>query len=331
MTMGVPTKREETLQKAILELNARLSEVREEIEDNDDENIEDCEDVEPTKTLFQKLISDVSREYFIEEDDYASVRDEDLAKFNRYPDYVPYQHNVAMTNPTRYVNASMMEVNGQHYIATDAPKPETFNNFWNMTWEKNVSQVVMLTELIENRKPKAHVYWPRDEGESDKFETADGETYTVTCEKITNTVTDSNFTAEQHDNFKMQYIKQYHLKFQKGSEEKRLTLSHYRHLTDHGAPSTQEDMKSFNKLIEMTSSGTKDSPVLVHCSAGVGRTGMFMACHSLTKNPSKIPMGYLQAEEAAAKLVLTMRSQRQGCVQTDTQLDVIVKQVLSNM
>ena len=87
---------------------------------------------------------------------------------------VPYDDNyVALKSPlfknppeTNYVNASRIKFPGlaQTFIACQAPKPGSFAHFWQMVIEEKVEVIVMVTQLVEGKKVKAHQYWPDKEG-----------------------------------------------------------------------------------------------------------------------------------------------------------------------
>ena len=67
---------------------------------------------------------------------------------------------------TNYVNASRIQFDGleQTFIACQAPKPGSFSHFWQMVLEEEVEVIVMVTQLVEGKKVKAHQYWPDKEG-----------------------------------------------------------------------------------------------------------------------------------------------------------------------
>ena len=70
--------------------------------------------------------------------------------------------------PTTYINASMVHFKGmkQNYIATQAPRPNSFENFWRLVLERGVKVVVMLTALEEKGKKKADQYWPDEQNKT---------------------------------------------------------------------------------------------------------------------------------------------------------------------
>jgi len=93
---------------------------------------------------------------------------------NRYGDVLPLKTTVVKLSrvgddiSSEYINANFVQdierdamPNPQKYICTQAPLPNTFTDFWRMTWENNVHLVVMLTNLVEKNRPKADIYWPR--------------------------------------------------------------------------------------------------------------------------------------------------------------------------
>ena len=106
---------------------------------------------------------------------FDSARCSPNMRKNRYPDILPNEHTRVRLNPlgydgSDYINANFVGEEGKkRYIACQAPIPTTFDDFWRMAYEQRSAVIVMLTNLIEGRKRKAHQYWPAEEGGSERY------------------------------------------------------------------------------------------------------------------------------------------------------------------
>lgn len=164
---------------------------------------------------------------------------------DRYENMLPYQHTRYQMQHTDYrtqcpyINASMLP---DGHILTQGPKPSTFNDFWLMVWDSGLDTIVMTTLLVENSKRKCDQYWP-DVKNSQVYGSL-----TVTC------TSDDNGTRE--------------FKISDGTLTKKVT-QHYLQWEDNQAFPVEE----LHKTIEQTK-----EPAIIHCSAGIGRTGTFAAC-----------------------------------------------------
>lgn len=167
---------------------------------------------------------------------------------NRYDDVLANDHSrVKLKN--NYINANY--VDDQKYIATQGPLPNTINDFWEMVWMHNVTNIVMLTPFIEKDKIKCHLYWDEDKS------------YNLT-DYIVSLLSIKNKHGIEIRTFCL---------FHKLLHFKRV-ITHYflTDWSDFGTP----DLTTFNKLIKLVPS---TYPILVHCSAGVGRTATFITVH----------------------------------------------------
>uniref|UniRef100_A0A2C9LLG6 protein-tyrosine-phosphatase n=1 Tax=Biomphalaria glabrata TaxID=6526 RepID=A0A2C9LLG6_BIOGL len=177
---------------------------------------------------------------------------------NRYKDIIPYDHSrvhlQALNEPEDdYINASYVRdhQNRHKYIATQGPNFVSLNDFIRMLWEQKVEQVVMLTHLDEYSKEKCEQYWP----------TSGTKEYGTIEVRLTHT---KNFTN---------YIVRY-LELVKDQEAHKVTQYHYISWPDHGVPSSPWALVEFEQRVSALKTST---PLVVHCSAGVGRTGTFIA------------------------------------------------------
>ncbi|XP_015237762.1 PREDICTED: receptor-type tyrosine-protein phosphatase eta-like [Cyprinodon variegatus] len=187
---------------------------------------------------------------------------------NRYNNVLPYDSSrvklsVVHGSPNEdYINANYMPgyLSRKEYIAAQGPLPATVNEFWRMIWEKNVQTLVMLTRCNEQGRVKCEQYW------------SPGTKY---CEDIIVTTT-SEIPLEDWT------IRDFDIKNVKTAEVRSVRHFHFTAWPDHGVPETTELLISFRHLVrEHMNQYSRNSPTVVHCSAGVGRTGTFIAIDRL--------------------------------------------------
>ncbi|CAH1729580.1 unnamed protein product [Chironomus riparius] len=207
--------------------------------------------------------------------DHAKLRS-NLTK-NRYTDVLCYDHSrVVLSNdeddPTNdYINANFVDGYKQKnaYISTQGPLPKTTPDFWQMVWDQQCLVIVMTTKTMERGRVKCHQYWePKEDetGEHGNF-------------KVKTTAIDSN------ENYSVASLEITNIK----TDETR-NVSHWQFTSwpDYGVPSSAMAMLTFlqrvrEKQAEMVKElGDKwaghhrGPPIIVHCSAGIGRTGTFI-------------------------------------------------------
>ncbi|CAL1546979.1 unnamed protein product, partial [Lymnaea stagnalis] len=140
------------------------------------------------------------------------------------------------------------------------------NDFVRMIWEQKVEAIVMLTNLIEEGKVKCEKYW------SDAGEAQFGE---ITV-KLAATKSFADYIIRSFEMFKVRH-------YSTGSDKevtRTFTQFHFTSWPDKSVPVTPWSLVEFLKRV---SAQTTKSPVVVHCSAGVGRTGTFIALHSVIR------------------------------------------------
>ncbi|XP_077309610.1 receptor-type tyrosine-protein phosphatase eta isoform X5 [Lithobates pipiens] len=220
---------------------------------------------------------------------------------NRYTNVLPYDHSrVTLStngNPSDdYINANFIPgfILKKEFIAAQGPLPRTLNDFWRMVWEKDVRAIAMLTRCVELGKVKCDEYWPSRSAR--KFGNlsvaASNETvlpdWTIRDFIVTNTQT---------------------------KQSKQVRHFHFTAWPDHGVPKATEDLVQFRNLIRDYTSGhsSPSSPILVHCSAGVGRTGTLIALDRIIK--------HIEAEDKVDVygVVYDLRMHRDLMVQTESQ------------
>lgn len=235
---------------------------------------------------------------------FTAAHDPKNKKKNRYtnvlaPDHTRVKLSVNSNDESDYINASFVDgiIKGSEkaYIATQGPLDDTIEDFWHMVWDQKTSVVVMLTKVFENLKAKCAKYWP-DPDESVTF----GE-YTVKCKEEREEATD--FT-----------LRRLTIRKQGESKSRKVVQIQYTGWPDYGLP---EDIGVFLDIIACADTeNTQKTPIVVHCSAGIGRSGTFCVVHTnmemlrkSKKQSKKPPLNLLET-------ILHFRKQRSGMVQT---------------
>jgi len=208
-----------------------------------------------------------------------------------------------------YINANRLTDGFTNYISCQAPLSSTFGDFWRMVWEQDVSVIVMLTKIQENGQTKADKYWPSDIGEVFTFPFV-----SVTLINV--------YRSDQSADID---IRVFSLKTSEENERIVVQL-HFLGWPDFGVP---EDSEGIRQLVNLTNFYRKygkslnlDGPIVVHCSAGVGRSGAFIAIHQLLDQYNEFSA---LPQLAVYNAVNLMRTQRDGMVQTKEQYSFIYK------
>ncbi|XP_061696582.1 receptor-type tyrosine-protein phosphatase zeta-like isoform X2 [Syngnathoides biaculeatus] len=155
------------------------------------------------------------------------------------------------------------------YIAAQGPSKSSTDRFWRMIWEQNVGVVVMIGDLLEKGRKKCHQYWPADVRE-------DYGGLAVTLESV---------QERAHYTRRTFAISETHVK--KGSRrgrgpERAVTQYHYTRWPDGGVPEDALPLIGFIRETRRART-TEVGPVVVHCSAGVGRTGAYLVLDGMLR------------------------------------------------
>ncbi|XP_061190203.1 receptor-type tyrosine-protein phosphatase epsilon-like [Saccostrea echinata] len=212
---------------------------------------------------------------------------------NRYQTSLPYDHTRVKlkNNESDYINASF--INGLQeenaYIAAQGPKQNTVSDFWALIWQERVKQIVMLTNLREGNKAKCFQYWA-DVGKS-----------VITGGFSIHTVDEKYYAF-----YVIRTLKVIHRKL----KQKNL-VQHYQFTAwlDHGIPEPF-CLVVFHDHVRRTRNSKDRNPTLVHCSAGIGRTGTYISIDALYK------VGVKERTINIAEFVKRMRENRMNMVQT---------------
>ncbi|XP_078254192.1 tyrosine-protein phosphatase non-receptor type 1-like isoform X5 [Rhinoraja longicauda] len=224
---------------------------------------------------------------------------------NRYRDVSPFDHSRVKlrTAENDYINASLiiMEEAQRNYILTQGPLPDSCGHFWQMVWEQKSRAVVMLNRVIEKGSVKCEKYWPNMNEETMAFEDTEF-SLTLLCEDVK-----SYYTVRQ-------------LELQRNSTGETREIYHFHYTTwpDFGVPESPASFLNF--LFKVRESGSLNSdcgPAVVHCSAGIGRSGTFslvdtcLVLMEKRQDPSSVDI---------REILLEMRKYRMGLIQTPDQL-----------
>ncbi|KAL3882797.1 hypothetical protein ACJMK2_029104 [Sinanodonta woodiana] len=218
---------------------------------------------------------------------------------NRYTNILAFDHSRVKLLPIEdepgsdYINANYIQGfnSKREYIATQGPLPSTNNDFWRMVWEQKAAIIVMLTKCMENGKVKCDKYWP------------DVKEPVYYGELVVNVTSESII----HD-----YVIQV-IEITLDKEKRKVFHFSYLSWPDMGCPKDPTSLLNFATTVRKYVKPNLRTPIIVHCSAGVGRTGTYIAIDYLmqfVQNHNEIDI---------FNFVYQMRDQRCNMVQTEDQ------------
>ncbi|XP_006901943.1 PREDICTED: receptor-type tyrosine-protein phosphatase H [Elephantulus edwardii] len=221
---------------------------------------------------------------------------------NRYRNVLPYDWSRVPLKSLQgepgsdYINASFIPGlwNPQEFIAAQGPLPQTVGDFWRLVWEQQSHTLVMLTNCMESGRVKCEHYWPLDSQPC----THGHLQVTLVDEEVTEDWTIRNLKVFNMDEQKTLSVRQFH----------------YVAWPDHGVPHSPDPLLAFWKVLrKWLDQKVGDGPAIVHCSAGVGRTGTLIALDVLLRQ--------LETEGVVGpfSFVKKMRASRPLMVQTESQ------------
>uniref|UniRef100_A0A4W2HK22 protein-tyrosine-phosphatase n=1 Tax=Bos indicus x Bos taurus TaxID=30522 RepID=A0A4W2HK22_BOBOX len=249
---------------------------------------------------------------------WDTAKEDENRNKNRYGNIISYDHSrvrllVLDGDPhSDYINANYIDGyhRPRHYIATQGPMQETVKDFWRMIWQENSASIVMVTNLVEvGRHPAGHTvgnatlgraaspgmvkcvrYWPDDTEVYGDIKVTLIETEPL-AEYVIRT-----FTVQK---------KGYH-------EIRELRLFHFTSWPDHGVPCYATGLLGFVRQVKFLNP-PEAGPIVVHCSAGAGRTGCFIAIDTM------LDMAENEGVVDIFNCVRELRAQRVNLVQTEEQ------------
>ncbi|XP_041077193.1 receptor-type tyrosine-protein phosphatase S isoform X28 [Polyodon spathula] len=218
---------------------------------------------------------------------------------NRYANVIAYDHSRVLLSAIEgipgsdYVNSNYIDGYRKQnaYIATQGPLPETFGDFWRMIWEQRSANIVMMTKLEERSRVKCDQYWP----------TRGTETYGLIQVTLLDTVELATYCVRTFALYK------------NGSSEKReVRQFQFTAWPDHGVPEHPTPFLAFLRRVKACNPPDA-GPMVVHCSAGVGRTGCFIVIDAMLER-----IKHEKTVDIYGHVTL-MRAQRNYMVQTEDQ------------
>ena len=237
---------------------------------------------------------------------------------NRYKDIRPFTYNTIEINKGKegnhYINASGINAYQKNFfIATQGPKEKTIKDFWTMIDEQGCKMIVMLCQLKENNKSKCENYWNTDYSYVKKVKEGEEE---------------EEKEGEHVNNIIPQWtFRDIHYKLPNSNEDKKVRQMHFTEWKDKDVPDIGNG-EIFNNFIDSFDcidrqskgkiSDDRCSPVVVHCSAGVGRTGTYIAMYYLYKEIMEQKDGNV-IKFSIFNLVRKLKEMRAYLVQTDQQ------------
>ncbi|CAG13062.1 unnamed protein product, partial [Tetraodon nigroviridis] len=188
---------------------------------------------------------------------------------NRFPNIKPYNNNRVklLSEPgsagSDYINASFISgyLCPNEFIATQGPLPGTVADFWRMIWETGTRTIAMLTQCYEKGRIRCHKYWPEDNKPMSVFSDI---LVSKVSEEVSHDWTVRTLKVEKHGHY--------------------ILVRHFNYTSwpEHGVP---ESCSTFIKFVKAVRAHRhENTTIAVHCSAGVGRTGVFIALDHLIQH-----------------------------------------------
>ncbi|GIY79513.1 tyrosine-protein phosphatase non-receptor type 1 [Caerostris extrusa] len=271
-------------------------------------------------SIFQEIRNESNNFSYIIKD-AKKVENKNL---NRYRDVNPFDHSrVRLQRGDKdYINASLVKVPSANrsYILTQGPLPVTTGHFWLMVWEQKSKAILMLNRVIEKKKKKystnicnfvlrfpvkCHQYWPvgSENGGSDD----------LILQDVHLKITFLNLKNESY-----YVVRKFLLTDLESQDSREILQFHYTTWPDFGVPESPAAFLNF--LFSVRKSGVLNSnvgPPVVHCSAGIGRSGTFClvdSCLVLIEQNNDLNSINIRQQ------LLEMRHYRMGLIQTPDQL-----------
>uniref|UniRef100_A0A8W8N951 protein-tyrosine-phosphatase n=1 Tax=Magallana gigas TaxID=29159 RepID=A0A8W8N951_MAGGI len=222
-------------------------------------------------------------------------RQENKSK-NRYTTIFPYDHSRVVlntyTSESDYINANYIEV---------GPKDSTIADFWKMVWQENARIIVCLTNISEAKTKKCAKYWP---DLNDKHMEGD---ISIRCQK--------------EQTYAENVVRHLRIKNNSENTERNVFMFHYTQWPDHGVPEPLS-LVVFHRHVMKTVEDHPMGYIVVHCSAGIGRTGTFIALDALYKE------GERTGKVNVPQYVEKMRNARMNMIQGEDQYKTVYMALL---
>lgn len=269
---------------------------------------------------------------------------------HRYRNFWPFEHSrVKFKSPAsraEYINASYvnpLRAWGAHrvYVATQAPLPTTFCAFWAVVWEQKVPAIIMLAREFESGRLQCDNYW--DTPHAGPFDVH-------VVQKCVLTSADLGHVGE--DGLHVLVRRTIEVRHKDLADEPVHSVQHYQFLAwpDHSVPETPDLLLDMIRLVHAETDTASDAPIVVHCSAGIGRTGAHILIDSVSTFLSRVHrvletghddadgLSLAQAHEywnssndLVYEALMVMREQRMSMVETVRQYVFVYKAVIASL
>lgn len=230
---------------------------------------------------------------------------------NRTMSFLPYDENRTCGDVLGfYISASDIWTPEQIYIAAQAPLKHTVSDFWYTLIERNCPLIVTTALPVEKGEDKCYPYWKKE-----------ALPITVNGWRIKNIGEDEVLgESEEHHLTKRLFL----CTHEETKKKKVITQLHYENWPDNGVPDLTLFIKLLNAVDEMKL--PKELPITVHCSAGIGRSGTFIASHSLRRTllkAKKDTATYPHFTMNIPETIFLLRMQRKSMVANTYQMQIV--------
>ncbi|XP_063582107.1 receptor-type tyrosine-protein phosphatase C isoform X5 [Pongo abelii] len=224
---------------------------------------------------------------------------------NRYVDILPYDYNRVELSEingdagSNYINASYIDgfKEPRKYIAAQGPRDETIDDFWRMIWEQKATVIVMVTRCEEGNRNKCAEYWP-------------------SMEEGTRAFGDVVVKINQHKRCPDYIIQKLNIVNKKEKATGReVTHIQFTSWPDHGVPEDPHLLLKLRRRVNAFSNFFS-GPIVVHCSAGVGRTGTYIGIDAMLEG--------LEAENKVDVYGYVVKLRRQRCLMVQVEAQYIL-------
>ena len=180
---------------------------------------------------------------------------------DRYKNILPYKFNIPKLSNGKYINASWINIPyKENIIATQGPKLETINNFYQMIFDYDCNVIIMLCKWVENNKQKCYDYI-----------NINNLNLKFIIEKIEDKIEEKDLLL----------VKKLYILNKETNKKKEVYHINFLDWKDHGVPNIKQSALLFERMVYLIEIKKNEKPFIVHCSAGVGRTGTFIAIYLL--------------------------------------------------
>lgn len=264
-------------------------------------------DTDDEYKILKQITNTEEHKKMLYQEEYSKVH-------NRYPKVLPIASTrVKLSGEpaeslSTYINANyiMNPYTGKQkeFIATQGPIEVSVENFWRMAWEEGTTTIVMLCGFQEYGRMACHVYWPDSEIENGTEETP---SFKIALTKL-------------HKDNEFFWIRDIQVTKKETGETRKFTQYHSVGWPDMRTPAPK-NYCHFLTLIEKTilSKSEADKPVIVHCSAGIGRTGTFLSLFFILSLIKSQQSANRSIQASIFGTVRSLREQRSGSVETAEQ------------